>query len=426
MSVHLFFPASIATDRLLLRPPGPEDASALSEAVAESRSRLDPWMPWSRYYDDPIAASVYIATAGKQWAHGHELSFLILDRLTGELLGAIGLHDIHWDRRSFATGYWVRTSAEGQGYIREALRAIAKLVFTHLGGNRLWLTCDSRNDRSRHVAESTGMQMEAHVRNDARATDGSLRDTLLFGMLTADFQRLLTRWPEERFAIDVPEDGALPVPSDRDDEQPDVVLGVNFARPLQLESPRLLLRRPEIGDASELFALVERSRAHLDAWFTWTRRLRTPSDAEAACVKAITKWNERRAYEFLAFDRGSGEMIGGGNLHAFRWKVPSVEIDWWLDAAQTGKGFATEIGIAQLRFAVEAWRANRVEIWTEKRNLASRAVGRRVGFVEEGILRGDYPNADGIPANWAISSIIPAEYARLAPAFPAIRYETDG
>ena len=262
--MHLSFPASIATDRLLLRLAGPGDADALTAAVAESRARLDPWMPWSNYYDDPIAAAVYIATAREQWAHGHELSFLIFDRASGELLGAIGLHDIHWDRRSFATGYWIRTSAEGQGYVREALRAMAKFVFAQRGGNRLWLTCDSRNDRSRHVAESTGMQFEAHFRNDARATDGTLRDTFVFGMLASDYERLLPTWPAESFNLRPGQTTISPPSTSRyDDEEEmlsDPVLTAHYPNPRAIESPRLRLRVVDLNDAPALFALVERSR----------------------------------------------------------------------------------------------------------------------------------------------------------------------
>src|SRR6478735_9189999 len=122
-------PHSIGTERLLLRPCQVEDANGLTAAVAESRSQLDPWMPWSHFYDDPAAASVYIETAQASWKRGDELPLLITDRFSGEILGGTGFHHVHWDRGTFSTGYWVRTSAIGRGIAREAVRALIRLVF---------------------------------------------------------------------------------------------------------------------------------------------------------------------------------------------------------------------------------------------------------------------------------------------------------
>jgi RimJ/RimL family protein N-acetyltransferase len=420
----LLLPQSISTDRLLLRPCKSEDAEGLTKAVSESRGQLDPWMPWSRFYDDPAAASVYIETAQASWRNGDELPLLITDRISGEILGGSGFHHIHWDRGTFATGYWVRTSAIGQGIARETTRALTRLVFERFQGTRIWITCDSRNERSRQIPEALGFRQEACCRNDSRATDGSLRDTLVYGMMVDEFPGAVQTWPVERFELALSEIDT-PTESANDDEDTASEQGVDFPRPLLIESPRLLLRRPEITDAPELFALVERSRAHFQPWFRWTRRVQSIADAESICVLTDQRWRERSAYELLAFDRETGAMVGGGNVHAFRWEVPAVEIDWWLDAAQTGKGFATEIGGALLRFVMETWVANRAEIWVQDSNAASRAVGKRLGFTEEGIIRFDHPDADGRPANWAISSVIPSEFHDLKDRLPVIRVEVD-
>ncbi len=421
---NLLLPGSISTDRLLLRPCRVEDTTGLMEAVAESRGQLDPWMPWSRFYDDPAAASVYIETAQASWRQGDELPLLITDRFNGEILGGTGFHHIHWDRGTFATGYWVRTSAIGQGIARETTRALTRLVFEHFLGTRIWLTCDSRNDRSRQIPEALGFRREACCRNDSRATDGSLRDTLVYGMMADEYPTAARKWPVERFDLTYASSEA-PLESAHFDEDVASEQGVNFPRPLLIESPRLTLRRPEMADAQELFALVERSRSHFQPWFRWTRRVQSVADAKAICALTDERWRERSAYELLAFDRENGSMIGGGNVHAFRWEVPAVEIDWWLDAAQTGKGYATEIGGALLRFVMETWQANRAEIWVQDINAASRAVGKRLGFREEGIIRFDHPDADGRPANWAISSVIPSEFHDLKDRLPVIRVEVD-
>jgi RimJ/RimL family protein N-acetyltransferase len=425
----LLLPHSIGTGRLLLRPCRPDDAAALTEAVAESRGQLDPWMPWSRYYDDPAAASVYIETSQASWKNGDELPLLITDRFSGEILGGTGFHHIHWDRGTFATGYWVRTSAIGQGIAREAVRALIKLVFEQFQGNRIWLTCDSRNDHSRQIPEALGFRREACCRNDSRATDGSLRDTLVYGMMVDEFPAAVRTWPAERFDFTSGQSFDPPAPISRyDDEeeiQSDPRLVAQFPNPRSIETPRLHLRVAELSDAPALFALIERSRTDFETWLPWARGIRTLADAEALCRKRMAQWARHGNTDLLAFDRETGQLTGCGMLLAFRPDVPSVELGWWLDAARTGKGLATEIGGALLRFAMEAWLVNRAEVWCQEGNHASRAVAARIGCIEEGIVRYDHPDADGHPANWAISSVIPDEFHDLKDRLPAIRIVVD-
>jgi RimJ/RimL family protein N-acetyltransferase len=52
------------------------------------------------------------------------------------------------------------------------------------------IRCDARNTRSAAVAERLGFVREAHLRNEARSTDGELRDTLVFSLIPSD-----PRWP---------------------------------------------------------------------------------------------------------------------------------------------------------------------------------------------------------------------------------------
>jgi RimJ/RimL family protein N-acetyltransferase len=74
-----------------------------------------------------------------------------------------------------------------RGYTTEAVRSIAALAFNEMGANRVEIRCDSRNVRSRRVAELAGFRQEAQLANDDRANDGSLRITIVYAMLPEDF-----------------------------------------------------------------------------------------------------------------------------------------------------------------------------------------------------------------------------------------------
>jgi RimJ/RimL family protein N-acetyltransferase len=87
----------------------------------------------------------------------------------------------------FEIGYWCRTRFERQGYITEAVRGILRFGFETVGARRIQVRCDSTNVRSIAVAERIGIRREGVMKNDCVATDGSLRDMIVFAMTDKDW-----------------------------------------------------------------------------------------------------------------------------------------------------------------------------------------------------------------------------------------------
>ena len=186
------FPDRIQSPRLLIRAPRWGDGPALNAAVCESFEALKPWMPWAQKTptleeSEEVARRAHL----KYWAREEfTLQFWLRDPQTNRetlLIGGGGLVRPDWSVPSFEIGYWCRTSHAGQGYISEAVRAISTLAFEHAAAERLHIRCDPRNERSRHVAQACGFALEAHLRRDSRATDGTLRDTLSFSLLREEW-----------------------------------------------------------------------------------------------------------------------------------------------------------------------------------------------------------------------------------------------
>ena len=91
---------------------------------------------------------------------------------------------------SFEIGYWLRQSAEGHGYMSEAVRLITTYLFDNLGAQRVMIRCDARNARSKAVAERLGFPFEGGTRHDEIGTDGTVRDSLIYAMIPDDFARV--------------------------------------------------------------------------------------------------------------------------------------------------------------------------------------------------------------------------------------------
>ncbi len=79
---------------------------------------------------------------------------------TGTAVIWCGLHDIDWQGRQCDTGFWVRKSAQRQGFATEAANALVRYAFGALGMRRVGLTHSAGNQASRRVAEKLGFTLE--------------------------------------------------------------------------------------------------------------------------------------------------------------------------------------------------------------------------------------------------------------------------
>ncbi len=183
-------PETIEGPRILLRAIRPEDEVDLAAAIQESRERLAPWMPWVHGDTSAGALRRFSTGASEEWTSRKSLQMLIFDRATGRLLGNSGFPRLDWSVRSFEIGYWLRTSAEGHGFMTEAVRLLTQTAFRPLQANRVEIRVDPRNTRSCRVAERLGYVLEGTLRNCALDGEGRISDRHVFALTPEDFQRL--------------------------------------------------------------------------------------------------------------------------------------------------------------------------------------------------------------------------------------------
>lgn len=190
-------PTELRSARLVIRPYRPDDDAAVFAAIEESRELLTPWLPWVHQHGGVADTRDFCTRAAAGWLLRGRLDLGIFDARDGGYLGGTGIPRPDWQARTFEIGYWLRRAATGRGYISEAVRILARLAFDELGANRLEIRCDARNERSRHVAERLGFQLEGRLRNDSLDPTGQPRDTLVFALIPEDYARLSRRWPTD-------------------------------------------------------------------------------------------------------------------------------------------------------------------------------------------------------------------------------------
>ena len=189
-------PERLVGRRVLVRPYEISDAAAVREAVEESREQLRPWMPWWDTHRTIEESVDFCARSKARWLLRENMNLGVWERETGRYLGGSGFHDPSWTVRKFEIGYWLRTSAVGQGYMTEVVKVLTRGAFEHFGANRVEIRCDTRNERSRRVAERCGYTLEGTLRRDTLTTEGALRDTHVFSMVREEYDALLAGWGE--------------------------------------------------------------------------------------------------------------------------------------------------------------------------------------------------------------------------------------
>jgi len=175
------------TERLIIRPYLLDDAQARWEAIEESREHLRRFEPEQADSCHSVSeAHIWIMRANARWLLRERFAMGIWSQTTSQYLGGIGLHPCvpdGWNVPAFALAYWVRASAQGHGYITEAVRTIVDYAFAELRAQRMEIRCEATNQRSAAVALRLGFELEGRLRRIERLRDGTLVDELIFARL---------------------------------------------------------------------------------------------------------------------------------------------------------------------------------------------------------------------------------------------------
>ncbi|MFT7667760.1 MAG: RimJ/RimL family protein N-acetyltransferase [Planctomycetota bacterium] len=155
----------------------------------------------------------------------------------------------------------------------------------------------------------------------------------------------------------------------------------------RIDTGRLQLRYWKPADVHILREALERNRAHLAPWMPWANGELEPLEEH---MERLKHWRELcdqgRDYIRGVIDPSGERVIGGCGLHP-RCGEGGLEIGCWIDGDETGRGLGTELAAALVRIGMDVARVQRIEIHTDVDHEISARIPRKLGFLEEGILR---------------------------------------
>jgi RimJ/RimL family protein N-acetyltransferase len=159
---------------------------------------------------------------------------------------------------------------------------------------------------------------------------------------------------------------------------------------------------------------VDSSLDHLRPWMPWAHEAPVPVEQTVELLRSFRgAFDLGQDFIYGIFSADESELVGGTGLHP-RVGQGALEIGYWLRASRAGQGLATESTAAITRVGFEVAEAARIEIRVDPENTASLAIPRKLGFVEEGILRRRLHGPDAAPLQ------------RDAVVFALLREELDG
>ncbi len=153
-------PMPIVTPRLVIDIAGPGMGAEIFEAVEETRDQLALWMSWEKDSKSEDACEEEVRRAYARAILREEFRMIARERQTGKAVVFTGLHNPKWDIPQVEIGYWVRASAQGQGFATETSNALIRYAFNALGARRIVIGHAEGNEKSRAVIERLGMTFE--------------------------------------------------------------------------------------------------------------------------------------------------------------------------------------------------------------------------------------------------------------------------
>ncbi len=344
---------TLKSDRVVLRPFGPEDSGQVRAAVEAGDEFLPPGAPGH------VSGVYQWLTFGVHELHrsGQGMHLAIL--ADGVLVGAISLFKTMWGAGTTEIGYGVHPAHRCQGYATESVRLLCQWALGEGGLRRVELRANLDNAASIRVAEKAGFVRDGLLRGAGFEADGP-HDIVVFGRLRGD----------------------PPMPR------------TGFGTGVRLLGERLVLRPFTPGDADDIYDAVD-GDFEIGRWMPWARGY-TRQHALDWCVRHAHTDPVRTAH-FALEPRRRGRLVGSLGVTA-DWERGTAEVGYWIAPWARGLGYATEATRTVCEYLFDRG-FHRVELLIAVGNRASLAVARRAGFTEEGVLRkaltlpGEYSDA---------------------------------
>ncbi len=181
-------PVVLQAHGVRLEPLGMEHEAGLRAAAADGEL----WNLRITSVPRPEDTAAYIAHALEMQARGERLPWAVVDATSGRVLGCTSYHDILPAVRRLEIGWtWYARSVQRSHVNTAAKLLLMQHAFDTLGCQVVGWRTDHLNAASQRAIERLGAHKDGVLRGHALRRDGSVRDTVMYSLLAAE-------WPPVR------------------------------------------------------------------------------------------------------------------------------------------------------------------------------------------------------------------------------------
>lgn len=179
-------PASIETERLIVRRFAPDDFDALY--AIQSNPAVTRFLYWDARNAADVRKMLDLRIGRIALGEtGDALSFAVQVKATGTVVGDVNLEWLSAENNSSEIGFVFNPDHHGNGYATEAGRALLRLGFETYDMHWIIGRLEARNAASGRVLEKLGMRKEAHfVENEL--VKGEWQSEVVYAMLAREWR----------------------------------------------------------------------------------------------------------------------------------------------------------------------------------------------------------------------------------------------
>ena len=173
----------LTTERLKLRPFRLSDAEFMFKNYATDE-RVTKFLSWPPY-KSAEAIEPFLADTIESYKEKSTYHWAI--EFGEEMIGSISVMSVDERNESCEIGYCIGYDFWNMGIVSEAVKTVMRFLFTKVGMRRIVAKHDVKNPASGRVMQKCGMLLEGRLRGHYLRRDGSVSDSLVYGILAEEF-----------------------------------------------------------------------------------------------------------------------------------------------------------------------------------------------------------------------------------------------
>jgi len=161
----------------------------------------------------------------------------------------------------------------------------------------------------------------------------------------------------------------------------------------------------------EFYGLIDRNRGHIAKTFPATLADCKDFEATVAFLDRAAQNVEQGTYHyFYPRDIASNNLIGYLVIKNINLHIGKCELGYFIDKNFEGRGITTKLVANTLAFCFGTLMMNKIYICTSTINKASQNVALKNGFMQEGILRQEFKNGQGLLEDVVYFGLLKKDY----------------